>query len=110
MKAVWDAHCARRPTPHAFSDFVDFSLMAEAVVTDAHAAAEFAELPVEHYLMLGADGGEAAAAEIQAVFRGNIVRKALRQTNRKPRPRSRQFFGDARAVCAYSCTFTCSFA
>jgi len=79
LKAIWDAHASRSTKTNVSPDFVDFSLMAEAVVTDAHAAAEFADLPVEHYLMLGANGAEAAAAGIQAAFRGNTARKEFRQ-------------------------------
>merc|ERR1719382_898684 len=34
LKAIWDAHSSRSPATKASPDFVDFSLMAEAIVTD----------------------------------------------------------------------------
>lgn len=64
-------------TQQTSMDIFGFCSIADVVATDDHEAAEFADMNASTFMLLGAQGGEAAAARLQGAYRAWTARRGL---------------------------------
>jgi len=89
LLALWKGYSRLAGT--TTMDWSGFQALSEAVATDDHCAAEFADMSVELFRTLGTPEGSAAASKIGARYRGSVVRRNSQlsssgQQGRPPEP------------------------